>query len=122
MVSHAQARPGRAGGFTFVELMVVITIIVILISMAIPIYNQHHHPRQGERAQEQPVHAAHGDRQLHLRQAEGAADARRTWSPKATCEKFPMDPMTGTNQTWRTIMEDASQSVNQSEPGIFDVK
>jgi general secretion pathway protein G len=30
--------------------------------------------------------------------------------------------MTGSNQTWRTIMEDASQSVNQSEPGIFDVK
>jgi general secretion pathway protein G len=34
---------------------------------------------------------------------------------------IPMDPMTGTNQ-WRTIMEDAAQSVNQSEPGIFDVR
>ena len=32
--------PTRAHlGFTFVELMVVITIIVILITMAIPIYN-----------------------------------------------------------------------------------
>jgi general secretion pathway protein G len=30
----------RRRGFTFVELMVVITIIVILISMAIPIYNR----------------------------------------------------------------------------------
>jgi general secretion pathway protein G len=34
----------------------------------------------------------------------------------------PIDPMTGSNQTWRTVMEDASQSVNQAEPGIFDVK
>ena len=36
------ARPAmkRRRGFTFVELMVVITIIVILISMAIPIYNR----------------------------------------------------------------------------------
>ena len=33
-------RPHRARGFTFVELMVVVTIIVILISMAIPIYNR----------------------------------------------------------------------------------
>ena len=40
-------RPGAAGramkrlrGFTFVELMVVVTIMVILISMAIPIYNR----------------------------------------------------------------------------------
>ena len=30
----------RRRGFTFVELMVVITIIVILVSMAIPIYNR----------------------------------------------------------------------------------
>jgi general secretion pathway protein G len=30
----------RVRGFTFVELMVVITIIVILITMAIPIYNR----------------------------------------------------------------------------------
>ena len=33
------ARRRGMRGFTFVELMVVITIIVILISMAIPIYN-----------------------------------------------------------------------------------
>jgi len=30
--------------------------------------------------------------------------------------------MTGSDRTWRTIMEDASQSINQSEPGIYDVK
>jgi general secretion pathway protein G len=37
-------------------------------------------------------------------------------------KEVPYDPITGSNQTWRIIMEDASQSVNQSEPGIFDVK
>jgi len=36
--------------------------------------------------------------------------------------EIPFDPMTGSNQGWRTIMEDASQSVNQAEPGIFDVR
>jgi hypothetical protein len=30
--------------------------------------------------------------------------------------------MTGTNQSWRIIMEDAMASVNQMEPGIFDVR
>lgn len=34
----------------------------------------------------------------------------------------PLDPMTGSNQTWHTIMEDTSQSVSQTEPGIFDVR
>ena len=36
--------------------------------------------------------------------------------------EIPFDPMAGSNQNWRTIMWDAAQSVNQSEPGIFEVK
>ena len=59
------AAPPR--GFSFVELMVVITIIVILIAMAIPIYQKTIIRSKEDRPAEQPVHAAHGDRQLHLR-------------------------------------------------------
>jgi general secretion pathway protein G len=33
-----------------------------------------------------------------------------------------MDPIAGSNQSWRLVMEDASQSVDQSDPGIFDVR
>jgi general secretion pathway protein G len=36
--------------------------------------------------------------------------------------QIPVDPMTGSNRTWKLIMEDALTSVNQSEPGIFDVR
>jgi general secretion pathway protein G len=35
---------------------------------------------------------------------------------------LPVDPMTGSSDTWQTIMEDAGSSVDQSNPGIFDVK
>ncbi len=35
---------------------------------------------------------------------------------------IPVDPMTGSNETWRTILEDPTQSVSQDEPGIFDVR
>ena len=38
--SETGRSPTALRGFTFVELMVVITIIMILISMAIPIYNR----------------------------------------------------------------------------------
>ena len=33
---------------------------------------------------------------------------------------IPIDPMTG-NDRWVTVMEDSLRSVNQTEPGIFDV-
>ena len=34
----------------------------------------------------------------------------------------PVDPITGNNQTWRVIMEDAITSVDQTQPGIYDVR
>jgi general secretion pathway protein G len=34
----------------------------------------------------------------------------------------PLDPITGNNQSWRTIMEDAVSMVDQTQPGIFDVR
>jgi general secretion pathway protein G len=30
--------------------------------------------------------------------------------------------MTGRSDTWRVVMEDSLASVNQTEPGIYDVK
>jgi len=34
----------------------------------------------------------------------------------------PIDPITGNNQSWRIIMEDAVTSVNQTMPGIYDIR
>jgi len=36
--------------------------------------------------------------------------------------QVPLDPITASNRTWKIIMEDALTSVNQTEPGIFDVR
>ena len=34
---------------------------------------------------------------------------------------MPIDPITGSDQ-WRIVMEDAMTSVDQTEPGIWDVR
>jgi general secretion pathway protein G len=112
---------GRLRGFTFVELMVVITIIVILISMAIPIYN-----RSIIRAKESVLK----NNLFTLRTVIDQYSYDKGKAPQSLQDlvtegyltKLPVDPITGTNTTWRTVMEDASQSVSQSEPGIFDVQ
>lgn len=108
-------------GFTFVELMVVITIIVILITMAIPIYQ-----KSIMRAKESVLHnnlqTLRSVIDNYTYDKEKAPQSLQDLVSEGYLRTIPVDPMTGSNQTWRTIMEDASQSVNQSEPGIFDVK
>ena len=100
--------------------MVVITIIVILITMAIPIYQ-----KSIIRAKESVLH----NNLATLRQVidnytydkEKAPQALQDLVTDGYLRAIPVDPMTGNNQ-WRIIMEEASQSVNQSEPGIFEVQ
>jgi general secretion pathway protein G len=108
-------------GFTFVELMVVITIIVILITMAIPIY-QKSILRAKESVLKNNLFTLRTVIDNYTYDKEKAPQALQDLVTDGYLRSIPVDPMTGSNQTWRTVMEDASQSVNQSEPGIFDVK
>ena len=34
----------------------------------------------------------------------------------------PIDPITKSDQTWRKIIEDSLSAVDQTQPGIFDVR
>jgi len=110
----------RSRGFTFVEMMVVVTIMVIIISMAIPIYN-----KSILRAKESVLHnnlytlRTVIDNYTYDKQK--APQSLQDLVTEGYLQKIPIDPMTASNQTWKTVMEEASQSVNQSEPGIFDV-
>jgi general secretion pathway protein G len=36
-------------------------------------------------------------------------------------DSIPADPMTGSDSTWRVVIEDPAKSADSSEPGIFDV-
>jgi general secretion pathway protein G len=111
----------RLRGFTFVELMVVITIIVILITMAIPIYNRSI-IRAKESVLKNNLFTMRTVIDNYTYDKQKAPQSLQALVSDGYLREIPFDPMTGSNQGWRTIMEDASQSVNQSEPGIFDVK
>src|ERR1051325_4451588 len=101
--------------------MVVITIIVILITMAIPIYN-----KTIQRTNESVL----ANNLFTLRTVIDNYTGDKGKAPQSLQDlvsagylrEIPYDPITRSNQTWRTIMEDSANSVSQSEPGIFDVK
>jgi general secretion pathway protein G len=111
----------RRLGFTFVELMVVITIIVILISMAIPVY-QKSITRAKESVLKNNLFTMRTVIDNYTYDKQKAPQSLQDLVTDGYLREVPVDPMTGNNQSWRIVMEEASQSVNQSEPGIFDVK
>jgi general secretion pathway protein G len=115
------ARRLRARGFTIVELMVVIAIVVILVTMAIPIYNNTI-IRSKESVLKNNLFTLRTVIDNYTFDKQKAPQSLQDLVTDGYLRDVPNDPMTGSNQTWRTIMEDASQSVNQSEPGIFDVR
>jgi general secretion pathway protein G len=107
-------------GFTLIELLIVMSIIVTLVSIALPIYQ-----KSIMRAKETVLHS----NLLTLRSVIDEYTYDKQKAPQALedlvqegyLRQVPIDPMTGSSTTWRIVMEDAGQSVSQNEPGIFDV-
>ena len=112
-------RSGRAG-FTFVELLVVITIIVLLVTMAIPIYT-----RVILRAKEAVLHSNLTTLRTvidnYTYDKGKAPQSLQDLVSEGYLRALHMDPMNNNSTDWRTVMEDASQAASQSEPGIWDV-
>ena len=112
----------RAGhrGFTLIELLIVMSIIVVLVSIALPLYQ-----RSIIRAKESVLRS----NLMTLRTVideytydkQKAPLALQDLAQEGYLKQVPLDPITGSNNTWRLVMEDAAQSVSQTEPGIFDV-
>jgi general secretion pathway protein G len=121
MANRIRSGNARRFGFTFVELMVVITIIVILITMAIPIYNNTIR-RSKETVLKQNLFTLRTVIDNYTFDKQKAPQSLQDLVSDGYLREVPYDPMTGSNTTWRTIMEDAMQSVSQSEPGIYDIK
>jgi general secretion pathway protein G len=101
--------------------MVVLTIIVILVTMAIPIY-QRSIVRAKESVLKNNLFTLRTVIDNYTYDKQKAPQNLQDLVSGGYLRAIPVDPMTGSSETWKVIMEDASQSVSQTEPGIFDVK
>lgn len=107
-------------GFTIIELMIVMTIVGILVSMAIPIY-QKSVIRARESVLRQNLFALRTVIDEYTYDKTKAPQSLQDLVREGYLRQVPTDPMTGNNE-WETIMEDAVTSVNQTEPGIYEVR
>ncbi|HUO32029.1 MAG TPA: prepilin-type N-terminal cleavage/methylation domain-containing protein [Bryobacteraceae bacterium] len=121
MCSARRGPSRREFGFTMVEMMIVMAIIVILISIAIPQY-QKAIVRSKESVLKNNLFTLRQVIDEYTYDKQKAPQSLQDLVSAGYLRDIPIDPMTDSNQTWHTIMEDALQSVDQTEPGIFDVK
>lgn len=115
-------RPMRSGrrGFTLIELMIVMAIISILVAVAVPLY-QRSVVRAKEAVLRQNLFSMRTVLDEYTYDKAKAPQSLQDLVSEGYLRQIPMDPISGTSD-WTTIQEDAITSVNQTEPGIFDVR
>ena len=111
----------RRAGFTMVELMIVLTIVSILVSVAVPLY-QRSIIRTKETILKQNLFTLLVVIDEYTFDKQKAPQSLEDLVEAGYLREVPVDPIVGDNQSWRVIMEDAVTSVDQTEPGIFDVR
>jgi general secretion pathway protein G len=108
-------------GFTFVELMIVMAIIAILLSIALPIYNRSI-MRAKESVLKNNLFSLRTVIDEYTYDKQKAPQTLQDLVSDGYLRQVPIDPITGSADTWKTIPEDATNTVNQTQPGIFDVQ
>ena len=110
----------RQRGFTLIELMIVISIILILISTAIPMYQQSV-VRARESVLRQNLFTMRSVIDQYSMDKEKAPQSLQDLVDAGYLKQIPIDPMTNSRDTWQTVQEDTLVSVDQDQPGITDV-
>ena len=113
-------RSGRRG-FTLIEMMIVMTIITIIVSIAVPLY-QKSLLRAKESVLKQNLFTLRTMIDEYTYDKQKAPQTLQELVNEGYLRQVPLDPITGSNNTWRTIMEESASSTSQTEPGIFDVR
>jgi general secretion pathway protein G len=114
-------RARRQNGFTLIELIIVCAMISILLGIMVPVYK---------------IHVLHANEAVlkqdlyHMRQAIDQFTQDKSKAPQDLNEivtagylhAIPKDPFTHSAESWQVVQEDTLQSIDQTAPGISDVK
>jgi general secretion pathway protein G len=112
-------RTGRSVGFTLLEMMIVIIIMAILLSIALPIYSTSI-VRSREAVLRNDLFELRKLISQYTLDKQKAPQSLDDLVQAGYIKTIPKDPMTG-ETNWEPQQEDVLLSVDQQDPGIDDV-
>jgi general secretion pathway protein G len=116
-----KSRPRWQRGFTLIELMVVMAIISVLLAIALPVY-QKSIVRAKESVLRNNLFTLRSMIDEYTIDKQKAPETLQDLVSQGYLRQVPQDPITGSDQTWKLIMEDAPIGGGNNPPGIFDVR
>lgn len=119
-LTKQRCAPLRRAGYTLIELVIVMAIISILVSIAVPLY-QKSLLKTRESLLKNNLFTLRTVIDEYTFDKQKAPQTLDDLVNEGYLRAVPIDPIAGNNQ-WKIIMEDSVSSVNQTTPGIFDVR
>ncbi len=109
----------RSRGFTLIEMMIVVSLILILVSIALPVYNRSI-LRAKEGVLKQDLFTLRQVIDQYTMDKKKAPQALDDIVTAGYLKVVPKDPFTN-EPNWTLEQEDATEATDQQEPGIIDV-
>jgi general secretion pathway protein G len=110
----------RQAGYTLIELMIVMAIISIMVSIAIPIY-QKALVRTKESLLKNNLFTLRTVIDEYTFDKKKAPQTLSDLVSEGYLRAVPVDPIVGNDRDWVIVMEDAMTQVDQTQAGIWDV-
>ena len=121
-ITRARRRVPVSGGFTLIELMIVMSVILVLLSIAAPMYRTSI-IRSKEAVLRDDLFTLRSLIDQYTVDKRAAPQSLQDLVSEGYLRDLPADPFTGSNQTWEEVFEsDVLMNPDQTMPGITDVR
>ncbi len=119
--SHSRTAQSRTAGFTLIELMIVMSLIVVLAGITISV-NANGQTRAREAVLKEDLFRMRDAIDQYYADKDAYPPTLEDLVSAKYLRAVPNDPFTNSSETWQTTLSEIDPANPSATPGVFDVK